>query len=568
MSVPLTINGVVYDYPEVDDVDWGPEATDWAAAVTNGMLQKSGGLFQLLAEVDFGTAFGVAALYFKTRTSNTASTGQFRLARADVINWRNEANDGNLSLAVNSSNLLTFNGTAIQNTLSVTDTATIDLTLAADVLSAAIVTGSITNAMVSGSAAIAYSKLALTGSIVNGDLVNVSESTFKGRQAGAGTGAPQDLTATQATAILNNFVGDSGAGGTKGLTPAPAAGDAAAQKFLKANGSWETPPGAGDVVGPASSTNNGFVKFDGTTGKLVKDSAATLVNADISASAAIVYSKLVLTDSIVNADINSAAAIAYSKLNLSASIVNADVATGAAIAYAKLAALTANRALVSDGSGVVSVATTTATEIGYVNGVTSAIQTQIDSKTSNPMTTGGDIIYGGASGVPTRLANGSAGQYLASAGGTSAPVWTSFPRSQIYYDGGNGRGSTNTGIRIFANQRISTGSAITYATSAALGDSFTINEDGLYSMTYSDSSSAGISEAAIILNGNSLSTAPSGVTFSNGKRSMSNAAVNLTTATSVALYLVAGDVIRAGASGNNNSTDQALVIFNIIKISN
>ena len=34
--------------------------------------------------------------------------------------------------------------------------------------------------------------------------------------------------------------------------------------------------GTGDVVGPASATNNGFAKFDGTTGKLLKDSAATV----------------------------------------------------------------------------------------------------------------------------------------------------------------------------------------------------------------------------------------------------------------------------------------------------
>lgn len=45
----------------------------------------------------------------------------------------------------------------------------------------------------------------------------------------------------------------------------------------------------------------------------------------------------------------------------------------------------------------------------------------------SPMTTGGDIIYGGASGTGTRLANGTAGQYLASAGTTSPPVWTSLP---------------------------------------------------------------------------------------------------------------------------------------------
>ncbi len=45
-----------------------------------------------------------------------------------------------------------------------------------------------------------------------------------------------------------------------------------------------------------------------------------------------------------------------------------------------LVATTINRALVSNGSGVVSPATTTDTEIGYVNGVTSAIQTQLNAK--------------------------------------------------------------------------------------------------------------------------------------------------------------------------------------------
>ncbi len=41
----------------------------------------------------------------------------------------------------------------------------------------------------------------------------------------------------------------------------------------------------------------------------------------------------------------------------------------------------------------------------------------------SPMSAGGDLIYGGASGVGTRLANGSANQTLLSAGGTAAPTW-------------------------------------------------------------------------------------------------------------------------------------------------
>jgi len=44
------------------------------------------------------------------------------------------------------------------------------------------------------------------------------------------------------------MVGDSGAGGTKGLVPAPAAGDAAASKFLKADGTWAAPSGGSNIV--------------------------------------------------------------------------------------------------------------------------------------------------------------------------------------------------------------------------------------------------------------------------------------------------------------------------------
>lgn len=52
-----------------------------------------------------------------------------------------------------------------------------------------------------------------------------------------------------------------------------------AGKFLKTDGSmlsWQTASGAGNVNGPASATNNDVVFFDGTTGKLIKDSNLTL----------------------------------------------------------------------------------------------------------------------------------------------------------------------------------------------------------------------------------------------------------------------------------------------------
>jgi len=68
-------------------------------------------------------------------------------------------------------------------------------------------------------------------------------------------------------------------------------------------------------------------------------------------------------------------------------VVNASVASGAAIAFSKMADLTASRALVSDGSGDVSVSAVTSTEIGYLDGVTSAIQTQINAKATKGFAT-------------------------------------------------------------------------------------------------------------------------------------------------------------------------------------
>lgn len=39
---------------------------------------------------------------------------------------------------------------------------------------------------------------------------------------------------------MTAFTGDSGSGGVRGLVPAPAAGDAAANKYLKSDGTWAT----------------------------------------------------------------------------------------------------------------------------------------------------------------------------------------------------------------------------------------------------------------------------------------------------------------------------------------
>ena len=82
--------------------------------------------------------------------------------------------------------------------------------------------------------------------VTNAKLANMAAGTIKGRAVGAGTGDPTDLTADQASTIL----------------------DAATDPFVRTSGLGA---GTGDVVGPASATDNAVAVFDGTTGKLLKN---------------------------------------------------------------------------------------------------------------------------------------------------------------------------------------------------------------------------------------------------------------------------------------------------------
>jgi hypothetical protein len=68
----------------------------------------------------------------------------------------------------------------------------------------------------------------------------------------------------------------------------------------------------------------------------------------------------------------------YPTSSLTGTITNAQLA--GSIAFSKMVNLTTGRALVSDGSGDVSVSDVTSTEIGHLDGVSSNLQTQLDTK--------------------------------------------------------------------------------------------------------------------------------------------------------------------------------------------
>ncbi|MFN3280406.1 MAG: DUF2793 domain-containing protein [Tabrizicola sp.] len=81
------------------------------------------------------------------------------------------------------------------------------------------------------------------GAVTLDRLADIATGSFLGRD-GAGTGAPEVLTAAQATALLDTFTSTA-----KGLAPASGGGTT---NFLRADGTWAAPPGGGGSPGGAS----------------------------------------------------------------------------------------------------------------------------------------------------------------------------------------------------------------------------------------------------------------------------------------------------------------------------
>ena len=177
---------------------------------------------------------------------------------------------------------------------------------------------------------------------------------------------------------------------------------------------------------------------------------------------------------------------------------------------------------------------------------------------SSGHTAGFDINYFPASGA-------QAGYFDIIVSDQAIPVGVDAPRSEVMVHTGNGYGSTNTRIRRYTTVQTQTGTDITYADSATLGASFTINTNGLYAMSITEYSTSSCN-FGVSRNSNQLTTDLLSITASN-ILTTSLAPTNGTGSCAVTVYLNAGDVIRPHMDGNavNNTVRNR---FSITKVSN
>jgi len=290
-----------------------------------------------------------------------------------------------------------------------------------------IAAGVIVNADINASAAIAATKIA-DGSVSNTEF----------QYLGGVTSAIQ----TQIDSKISNIFGLIQAGSNVSIS---GAGNIGSPYVISASGGG----GGGDVTGPSSSSDNAIVRYDGTTGKIIQNSNVTIddggqiyangitsyqpnyftsasyfsnaglriddqsgdYNLAISSGETLTANRtlsVVVNDSnrtltvsgnatlsgtntgdqtiTLTGDVTGSGTGSFATSIAAGAIVNADVNSSAAISLSKLAATTASRALISDASGFISPATTTSAEIGYVSGVTSSIQTQLNAKQNSDAT--------------------------------------------------------------------------------------------------------------------------------------------------------------------------------------
>jgi hypothetical protein len=180
-----------------------------------------------------------------------------------------------------------------------------------------------------------------------------------------------------------------------------------------------------------------------------------------------------------------------------------DTITGAATTVVS-SNLTPSRVVVSNGGGKLDVAVTTTTEIGYVNGVTSNIQTQLNAKLGSSTFFLNNVLSQGFVGVATRY-HSVAGTIGTGTTTFQVPVPTACNFSNFYFRISSAQPATGTLVLTLQKNGVDTALTITIAAGSAAGN----YTDNTNTVTFA----AGDTWQLKIVNNATTSTALAGYSF-------------------------------------------------------
>lgn len=222
-------------------------------------------------------------------------------------------------------------------------------------------------------------------------------------------------------------------------------------------------------------------------------------------------------------------------------------------------------AVTTGGGGVI----TTADSSGNLSLLSGA--TTVVAVTSAGATVTGTLAATGAvsgtTGTFTGAVSGTTGVFTGAVSGTTGTFTgaVTTPLSYVRVNTANGYGSTNTKIRRFTTTVNSAGVDITYADSATLGGTFTINTAGVYSVSYSDQFTSA-TDSGISIDSTQLTTSIGGITVANVLSIGTSASTTYGVVASATFYSAAASVIRAHTGGTAAGTMVNACNFTIARV--
>jgi len=192
---------------------------------------------------NWSSATSIHTLNIPLANATGVTAGLISKAQYDVFNGKQDA--------LNGTGFIKASGTSISYDNSTYITGNQSITLTGDV---------------TGSGATSISTAIGNNKVTNAMLAQIATATFKGRTT-ASTGNVEDLTATQATALLDTFTSS-----LKGLTPSSGGGTT---NFLRADGTWAAP----------SSGNVNTIRVSGANVTTTSTSGSTITGLTITPTA-------------------------------------------------------------------------------------------------------------------------------------------------------------------------------------------------------------------------------------------------------------------------------------------